>query len=76
MAAKDSEFESLETVAKAAAIRSSVELRSEAIACLALTDVRFRDLRRISRYENEFWDPNLDRARFLRAMAGRSECAG
>jgi eukaryotic-like serine/threonine-protein kinase len=33
-------FDSLDVLAKAAAIRSSLELRNEAIACLALPDVR------------------------------------
>ncbi|HXI51708.1 MAG TPA: serine/threonine-protein kinase, partial [Candidatus Saccharimonadales bacterium] len=33
-------FESLETLARAAAIRPSLELRNEAIACLALADLR------------------------------------
>jgi serine/threonine protein kinase/WD40 repeat protein len=52
-------FESLEAVAKAAAIHSSLELRNEAIACLALTDVRFADARESPDLEGEYWGAGL-----------------
>ncbi len=57
-------FDSLQLVAKAAAIRSSLELRSEAIACLAVTDVRFRDPQTSADPENEAWDPKLEKRAF------------
>jgi len=57
-------FESLEAVLKAAAIRSSPALRSEAIACLAVTDVRFSGARESPDPEAECWDPDLE----LRAL--------
>ncbi len=49
-------FESFKAVLKAAAIRSSPELRDEAIACLAVTDVRFSDTRKSTDLEGEIWD--------------------
>ncbi len=52
-------FESLETVRKAAAIHPSAELRNEAIACLAMTDVRFSDPQESPDPEGECWSPNL-----------------
>jgi serine/threonine protein kinase/WD40 repeat protein len=54
-------FESLEAVAKAAAIHSSLELRNEAIACLALTDVRFSQPLKPMDPDMELWSPNLER---------------
>jgi len=58
-------FTSMEAVTKAAAIRSSLELRSEAIACLAVTDFRFRDRHSSPGYEYELWDPNLERRAYI-----------
>jgi WD40 repeat protein len=58
-------FESLETVAKAATIHSSLELRNEAIACLATTDVRFRDHHESPGYDHEYWDPQLERRAYI-----------
>ena len=58
-------FGSLEAVVKAAAIRSSVELRSEAIACLAVTDVRFRNAFEPPNPENESWDASLERRAYV-----------
>jgi serine/threonine protein kinase/WD40 repeat protein len=59
-------FESLEVVAKAAAIHSSLELRNEAIACLALTDLRFSQSQNPSDPDAERWSQNLA----LRAIRG------
>ena len=54
-------FESLAAVAKAAAIHSSLELRNEAIACLALTDLRFSPLLKPMDPDSECWSQNLAR---------------
>ncbi|HXJ61705.1 MAG TPA: serine/threonine-protein kinase [Verrucomicrobiae bacterium] len=62
-------FESLETVAKAAAIRSSMELRSEAIACLAMTDLRFTDAQESNDPDGECWASDLT-LRAFRQPAG------
>jgi WD40 repeat protein/predicted Ser/Thr protein kinase len=75
--------ESLEVVVKAAVIRSSLELRSEAIACLAVTDVRFRDSHESPNPENESWDALLERRAYsesdgrirVRRLADNSEVA-
>jgi WD40 repeat protein len=53
-------FDSLGTVGKAAAIHASLELRSEAIACLALTDVRFSDAHESPDPEGECWDARFE----------------
>ena len=58
-------FESLQLIAKAAAIHSSPELRSEAIACLAVTDVSFRDPQASPNPENESWDASLERRAYF-----------
>src|SRR5205823_5359125 len=63
-------LQSLETVAKAAAIRCSLELRNEAIACLAMADVRFVDARESPDPENECWDSRLE-LRACRSGGGR-----
>jgi serine/threonine protein kinase/WD40 repeat protein len=52
-------FESLDLVTKAAAIHASAEVRSEAIACLALTDVRFTDASE-SPDPDELWDAEVE----------------
>jgi WD40 repeat protein len=54
-------YKSLGAVAKAAAIGSSLELRSEAIACLAMTNVRLGDHHESPGYEHEYWDSRLER---------------
>jgi serine/threonine protein kinase/WD40 repeat protein len=54
-------FESLEAAAKAAAIHSSLELRNEAIACLALTDLRFSQSLKPMDPDMELWSLNLER---------------
>jgi eukaryotic-like serine/threonine-protein kinase len=62
--------DALALVAKAAAIRSSLELRSEAIACLAVTDIRFHDPVQSPDPDNESWDATLER-RAYREKDGR-----
>jgi serine/threonine protein kinase/WD40 repeat protein len=52
-------FESMAVVAKAAAIHSSLELRNEAIACLALTDVQFPEPQAGHDPDDDAWSPNL-----------------
>jgi len=52
--------DSLEAVGKAATIHSSLELRNEAIACLAMTAVRFAGAHKSPYPEHEYWDANLD----------------
>ena len=52
-------LESLAAVAKASAIHPSPLVRSEAIACLAMTDVRFSEARRSPGPGLESWDPRL-----------------
>ena len=53
-------FDSLAAVAKASAIHPSPAVRSEAIACLAMTDLRFSDARHSHGPELEVWDPRLE----------------
>jgi serine/threonine protein kinase/WD40 repeat protein len=64
-------LESIELVSKAAAIHPSLELRSEAIAALAMTDVRFSDDRESPNPE-EVWNAQVE----LRAVVKEQGCIG
>jgi eukaryotic-like serine/threonine-protein kinase len=61
-------FDSLETAARAATIHSSLELRSEAIACLAMTDVRFVEAHDSPDPESECWNAGLDLRAFRKPV--------
>jgi serine/threonine protein kinase/WD40 repeat protein len=52
-------FESMAVAAKAAAIHPSLDLRNEAIACLALTDVQFPEPQAGHDPDDDCWSPNL-----------------
>src|SRR5262249_33432720 len=58
-------FESVAAVVKASGLRSTFELRSEAIACLALTDVRFTHSQQTPDPEHECYDSSLELRAFV-----------